>query len=117
MKKQSCSKNAVSWFFPLELRFKYNRNRFILEKERMSKSYGRPHVGGPFSLINCTSSPSEQRFTHENLLGKWTLVYFGFTNCPDICPAELDKVTAVVNELSKSLSSMSLTLLIGFLRP
>ncbi|KAE9408524.1 SCO1 protein [Gymnopus androsaceus JB14] len=70
------------------------------EKERMSKSYGRPHVGGPFSLINCTSG---QRFTHEDLLGKWSLVYFGFTNCPDICPAELDKVTAVVNELGKSL--------------
>jgi hypothetical protein len=27
------------------------------------------------------------------------MVYFGFTNCPDICPAELDKVTAVLNNL------------------
>ncbi|KAJ3798385.1 SCO1/SenC-domain-containing protein [Lentinula aff. detonsa] len=74
------------------------------EQERTSKSYGRPHVGGPFSLVNCTAPPSssEQRFTHEDLLGKWSLVYFGFTNCPDICPAELDKVTAVVNELRQS---------------
>ncbi|KAF9059766.1 SCO1/SenC-domain-containing protein [Rhodocollybia butyracea] len=70
------------------------------EQERMSKAYGRPHVGGPFSLLNCSGSP--QRFTHEELVGKWSLVYFGFTNCPDICPAELDKVTAVVNELGKS---------------
>jgi protein SCO1/2 len=27
------------------------------------------------------------------------LVYFGFTNCPDICPAELDKVTTVLNNI------------------
>jgi protein SCO1/2 len=27
------------------------------------------------------------------------MVYFGFTNCPDICPAELDKVTAVLNNI------------------
>ncbi|KAJ3766026.1 h-sco1 [Lentinula raphanica] len=74
------------------------------EQEKMSKSFGRPHVGGPFSLVNCTAPPSspEQRFTHEDLVGKWSLVYFGFTNCPDICPAELDKVTAVVNELAQS---------------
>ncbi|KIK68842.1 hypothetical protein GYMLUDRAFT_255478 [Collybiopsis luxurians FD-317 M1] len=70
------------------------------EKERMSKSYGRPHVGGPFSLVNCNAP--EKRFTHEDLVGKWSLVYFGFTNCPDICPAELDKVTAVMNELGKT---------------
>lgn len=27
------------------------------------------------------------------------MVYFGFTNCPDICPAELDKVTVVLNNI------------------
>jgi protein SCO1 len=75
----------------------------------MSKSYGRPNLGGPFSLINCTAAPGTSsnktdtlpRFTDQDLLGKWSLVYFGFTYCPDICPAELDKVTAVVNNLSK----------------
>ncbi|KAJ3995427.1 h-sco1 [Lentinula boryana] len=86
------------------------------EQERTSKSYGRPHVGGPFSLVNCTAPPSssEQRFTHEDLLGKWSLVYFGFTNCPDICPAELDKVTAVVNELPRDTPSTIRTYLSDF---
>ena len=68
-------------------------NFFSKEKEKGLKSYGRPQIGGPFSLSTHDSKP----FTQENLLGKWSLVYFGFTNCPDICPAELDKVTTVLN--------------------
>ena len=40
-------------------------------------------------------------FTEKDLLGKWSLVYFGFANCPDICPAELDKITMVVNTVRK----------------
>ncbi|KAF8960241.1 h-sco1 [Flammula alnicola] len=67
------------------------------EKERGLKSYGRPSIGGPFSLTTHDDKP----FTDENLLGKWSMVYFGFTNCPDICPAELDKMTAVLNKMQK----------------
>lgn len=70
------------------------------EKERGLKSYGRPHIGGPFSLMTHDGKP----FTQDDMLGKWSLVYFGFTNCPDICPAELDKVTAVLNNIRMSSS-------------
>ncbi|KAG6849943.1 hypothetical protein H0H93_003315 [Arthromyces matolae] len=63
------------------------------EEERASKQYGRPNVGGPFSLL----APDGTTFTEQKLLGKWSLVYFGFTNCPDICPQELDKVTSVLD--------------------
>ena len=45
------------------------------------------------------STHDSKPFTQEDLLGKWSLVYFGFTNCPDICPAELDKVTTVLNSI------------------
>lgn len=73
---------------------------FGIEQERAEKSYGRPNVGGPFTLTNCKTN--EQFSAPEGLLGKWSLVYFGFTNCPDICPAELDKVTAILNDLNKN---------------
>ena len=60
-----------------------------------SRSVGRAHVGGPFEMVTHDGKP----FTDKDLLGKWSLVYFGFTNCPDICPEELDKMSAAVTEL------------------
>lgn len=65
------------------------------EKEMESRSVGRAHVGGPFEMVTHDGKP----FTDKDLLGKWSLVYFGFTNCPDICPEELDKMSAAVTEL------------------
>ncbi|KDQ28853.1 hypothetical protein PLEOSDRAFT_1111972, partial [Pleurotus ostreatus PC15] len=72
------------------------------EQERAAKQYGRPKVGGPFTLATPTGEP----FTEKDLLGKWSLVYFGFTNCPDICPAELDKMTEVMNVVEKKHGSI-----------
>jgi len=65
------------------------------EKEMESRSVGRAHVGGPFEMV----THDGKLFTDKDLLGKWSLVYFGFTNCPDICPEELDKMSAAVTEL------------------
>ncbi|KAF7984917.1 hypothetical protein HWV62_10941 [Athelia sp. TMB] len=72
----------------------------LLEKrraERETRTVGRAHVGGPFTL----NTHKGTTFSELDLLGKWNLVYFGFTNCPDICPAELDKIGVVVDELEK----------------
>ena len=65
------------------------------EKEKEDQVVGRPQVGGPFTLTNHKGEP----FTEKDLLGKWSLIYFGFTNCPDICPEELDKMSAAVEKL------------------
>lgn len=50
----------------------------------MTKSVGKPNIGGPFKLITQDGKP----FTNEELLGKWSLIYFGFTNCPDVSMLE-----------------------------
>ncbi|KAF9224489.1 SCO1 protein [Gyrodon lividus] len=65
------------------------------QKELESRSVGRAHVGGPFTLTTHNGKP----FSDKDMLGKWNLVYFGFANCPDICPAELDKVGEIMKSL------------------
>ena len=42
-------------------------------------------VGGPFQLVDSTGRTVDQ----EVLRGKWSVVFFGFTHCPDICPTTL----------------------------
>lgn len=52
-------------------------------------------IGGPYELINQDGAVT----THEDFLGQYKLIYFGFTYCPAICPTELQKITKVLNEL------------------
>lgn len=40
-----------------------------------------------------------QRVRTEDLLGKVTLMYFGFTSCPDICPTTLSQIKVALQEL------------------
>lgn len=40
-----------------------------------------------------------QPFTPASLRGDWTLVFFGFANCPDICPITLQQLAAARREL------------------
>lgn len=42
-------------------------------------------VGGPFQLVDQTGKP----VTEAVLKGKWSVVFFGFTYCPDVCPSTL----------------------------
>jgi protein SCO1/2 len=37
--------------------------------------------------------------TNDSFHGKWLLVYFGYTNCPDVCPTVLNEVGVALHEL------------------
>ena len=58
-------------------------------KKSSTKSVGTPDLGGPFHLTDHDS----KECTDKDYIGKWLMIYFGFTFCPDICPDELDKLT------------------------
>mgnify|MGYP001045175568 CR=1 FL=1 len=49
-----------------------------------------------FQLIDHTGNP----FTNEHLQGRWTFVFFGFTNCPDVCPMTLHTLAQVEQSLA-----------------
>lgn len=53
------------------------------------------HIGGPFSLIDHTGKP----VTQDDYKGQESLVYFGFTNCPDVCPFALQTIGAAMDLL------------------
>lgn len=54
----------------------------------------------PFDLKDQNNSP----FTLNSLKGKWSLLFLGFTHCPDICPFTLSNLDAVRVELSQRLT-------------
>jgi protein SCO1/2 len=60
-----------------------------------SPSTGRPAIGGPFALTDTTGA----RRTEKDFAGKPMLVYFGFTNCPDVCPSGLQTLTVALDKL------------------
>ena len=54
-------------------------------------------IGGPFALTD----QDGRAVTDKDYAGDYKLVYFGFTNCPDVCPVDMGKITAALKILGK----------------
>src|SRR3979409_645386 len=54
-------------------------------------------IGGPFQLTDQTG----RTVTEKNLQGRPSLIFFGFTHCPDICPTSLFEISEVLKALGK----------------
>ena len=59
------------------------------------QSSGAALIGGPFSLVGADGKP----VTDRDFRGRYMLIFFGFTHCPDICPAELQVIAQALEQL------------------
>lgn len=52
-------------------------------------------IGGKFTLVD----QNGRKFTEQNLKGRWQLVFFGYTHCPDTCPTTLNELSIAFDKL------------------
>ena len=55
-------------------------------------------IGGPFALTDHHGN----RVTDRDFRGKWLLIFFGYTHCPDVCPTTLSNLADALAELGKA---------------
>ena len=55
-------------------------------------------IGGPFRLIDGNGRP----FTDRDMLGRYHIVYFGYTFCPDACPTDMAAIGAGLKQVEAS---------------
>lgn len=63
---------------------------------------GTQDIGGPFDLIDSDG----RRVSDRDFRGKWLLVFFGYTHCPDVCPTTLNDIAATLAQLGELASAV-----------
>lgn len=75
---------AITAIFVFQVRFAVNNN------------LNQVQIGGPFVLLDVDGA----KVTEQDLLGKYSIVFFGFTNCPMICPTGVNNMSHAALSLS-----------------
>lgn len=63
-----------------------------------TQAQNRALIGGPFELTDHQGN----RVTEKDYAGQYKLIYFGFTYCPDVCPTELQTMSAALEEMGEN---------------
>jgi protein SCO1 len=64
-------------------------------------------IGGPFRLIDQNGKP----VSDTDLKGKWQLVFFGYTHCPDACPTALNELALALDKLGDKRGEVGIVLI------
>jgi protein SCO1 len=70
---------------------------FLVASGHLRSGAGPSAIGGPFKLVD----QNGQSITEQDLQGHPFLVFFGYTHCPDVCPATLFDVSEMMRALGK----------------
>jgi protein SCO1/2 len=62
---------------------------------QMKLAEGGPQIGGPFEMVDRQGNI----VTQADLAGRKHAIFFGYTNCPDVCPMTLQEITTAVDQL------------------
>ena len=68
---------------------------YVVKPIGLATSTGTALIGGPFTLTD----QDGRKVTDKDFLGKYMLVFFGYTYCPDLCPTELQVMSAALDSL------------------
>jgi protein SCO1/2 len=63
---------------------------------------GTAAIGGPFTLV----STDGKSVSDQSYRGKWLLIFFGYTFCPDACPTALTNISAALEKLGPDASNL-----------
>ena len=78
---------------------------FVFNDQRLARagkpveqgSSGTPSIGGAFTLVDHNGNTVSEK----DFAGRHMLVFFGYTNCPDVCPLTLNTLTEVLDKMGK----------------
>jgi protein SCO1/2 len=66
--------------------------------------FSTPRTVSPFNLLDHRGNT----FTEANLPGQWSFVFFGYTNCPDVCPSTLTMLNLMLKAVSNQTNDIPL---------
>jgi len=98
-----CVVGGVVWWWGRKRRLEIEQSR------KKVQTAGEAHIGGTWSLVDHEGRPT----TSADFRDKYTLIYFGFTYCPDICPSELKKMAEALNILPEGAKAKVVPLMIS----
>jgi protein SCO1/2 len=65
--------------------------------QRQAAAAATNEIGGPFTLVD----QDGRTVTERDFRGKWLMIYFGYTRCPDACPLALNQMAAALDALGE----------------
>ena len=74
-----------------------------------TQSSGAAAIGGPFELVN----QNGDTVTQQDYAGKYMLIYFGYTFCPDVCPTELQVMGTALDMMPEETAADVTTIFIS----